>query len=70
MQARREKGLCYNCDERFGLGHRCKKQQLFVLELMEETEENSRAIDLDPESEPPQAVPEILLYALSGVSTP
>ena len=53
MQARREKGLCYNCDERFRLGHRCKKQQLFVLELMEEMEENSEAVELDPESEPP-----------------
>ena len=70
MQARREKGLCYNCDERFGLGHRCKKQQLFFLELMEETEENSEAVELDPESEPPQVVPEISLHALSSVSTP
>ena len=29
MQARRDKGLCYNCDERFAPGHRCKKQQSF-----------------------------------------
>ena len=36
MLARREKGLCYNCDERFGPGHRCKKQQIFILETMEE----------------------------------
>ena len=70
MQVRREKGLCYNYDERFGLGHRCKKQQLFILELMEEMEENSGAVELDLEREPPQAVLEILLHALSGVSTP
>ena len=27
---RRDRGLCFNCDERFMLGHRCKK--LFLLE--------------------------------------
>ena len=37
---------------------------------MEEMEENSGAVELDPESEPPQAVLEISLHALSGVSTP
>ena len=31
MANRREQGLCYNCDERFAPGHRCKK--LFVLEI-------------------------------------
>ena len=31
MANRREQGLCYNCDERFVPGHRCKK--LFVLEI-------------------------------------
>jgi hypothetical protein len=30
MQDRRAKGLCFNCDEKFFLGHRCKK--LFVIE--------------------------------------
>ena len=70
MQARREKGLCYNCDERFRPGHRCKKQQIFVLETMDETEENSRAVELDLELEASQTVLEISLHALSGVSKP
>lgn len=30
LQARRDRGLCFNCDERFMPGHRCKK--LFLLE--------------------------------------
>jgi hypothetical protein len=25
LQARRDQGLCYNCDERFQRGHRCKR---------------------------------------------
>jgi len=35
MQSRREKGLCFNCDEKFSPGHRCKK--LFLIEGCWET---------------------------------
>lgn len=37
MEARRTKGLCYNCDEAYSQGHRCKK--LFLLERIEEVME-------------------------------
>ncbi|XP_043700319.1 uncharacterized protein LOC122651046 [Telopea speciosissima] len=42
MQQRRDKGLCYNCDERFTIGHRCKNRMLFLLE---------------PDDGPPSVVP-------------
>lgn len=29
---RREKGLCYYCDEKFVPGHRCERPQLFMIE--------------------------------------
>src|SRR6185437_13876382 len=32
MTQRRAEGLCYNCDEKFVTGHRCKK--LFVIEII------------------------------------
>jgi hypothetical protein len=32
MQKRREKGLCFNCDERFTPGHRCEVKHLFIIE--------------------------------------
>jgi hypothetical protein len=32
MQKRREKGLCFNCNERFTPGHRCAIKQLFVFD--------------------------------------
>lgn len=35
MQRRREKGLCFNCDERFVPGHRCKSAQAFLIEPVE-----------------------------------
>ncbi|KAL5730310.1 hypothetical protein ACHQM5_003147 [Ranunculus cassubicifolius] len=31
MHARREKGLCYNCEEIYSFGHKCKNKQLFML---------------------------------------
>ena len=33
MRARREKGLCYNCDEKFTREHRCAKQKLYLLDV-------------------------------------
>lgn len=39
MQGRREKGLCYNCDEKFGPGHRCKTTpQVFLLDTLDEAD--------------------------------
>ncbi|CAA0816707.1 Unknown protein, partial [Striga hermonthica] len=39
MAARREKGLCYNCDEQFTYGHRCKHRLNFMT-MTEEEEVN------------------------------
>jgi hypothetical protein len=39
MAQRRADGLCYNCDEKFVVGHRCKK--LFVLEFTESDDEEA-----------------------------
>lgn len=39
MQQRRERGLCYYCDEKFHLGHKCNWLKLFLLEGMREGRE-------------------------------
>lgn len=31
MAARRENGLCYNCDEKFSIGHKCKGRLSFFM---------------------------------------
>lgn len=33
MQLRREKGLCYTCDEKFSLNHLCPNKHYYVLQL-------------------------------------
>ena len=32
MEERRKQGLCYNYDEKWNLGHKCKGAKLFLLE--------------------------------------
>ena len=43
MQERREKGLCYFCDERYQPGHKCNKPSLNLLERMDFEEEEGEA---------------------------
>ncbi|KAF7154542.1 hypothetical protein RHSIM_Rhsim01G0254600 [Rhododendron simsii] len=40
MEARREKGLCFNCDEKFVKGHRCQRTQLHLI-IGEEAEDDT-----------------------------
>jgi hypothetical protein len=65
MQSRRAQGLCFHCDERFVLGHKCKRSQLLLLEdsYKEEDIDNEGAHTIFQEE------PEISLHALTGWST-
>ncbi|XP_050902350.1 uncharacterized protein LOC127112789 [Lathyrus oleraceus] len=38
MQLRREKGLCYFCDDKFFFSHKCPNKQLMLFELHDDTE--------------------------------
>ena len=33
MQAHREKGLCYNCDDKFTRGHQCTEHKPYLLDV-------------------------------------
>nr|DAD39879.1 TPA_asm: hypothetical protein HUJ06_014202 [Nelumbo nucifera] len=61
LQKRREQGLCYNCDEKYTMGHKCKK--LFFIELEEDDEGTT-------EEEYVEETPVISLHALAGVQSP
>lgn len=73
MQERREKGLCYNCDEKYQMGHKCIKPKLFLLERVEfeedtyELEEVQNSIDQIPHK---AELLIISLHALAGVPSP
>ena len=40
MEERKKKGLCYNCDDKWGVGHKCKNAMLFLLDYVELAQEN------------------------------
>lgn len=67
-KARREKGLCYYCNKKYVLRHRCKRPQLFILEdlttLTDSTE--TELFDDDISSTP---LPEISLHAMEATTT-
>ena len=69
MQARCEKGLCYNCNEKFASGHRCKTQQVYMLEVLTEDVKDDLQYEETARDEATVRL-KILPHALSGVSTP
>jgi hypothetical protein len=83
LQARREQGLCYNCDEKYQRGHRCKRLFHLLIVGPEESPEDASSFQLeltnpdpivvpnvetDPDPEPDPA--QISLHALMGHSIP
>ncbi|XP_026396141.1 uncharacterized protein LOC113290772 [Papaver somniferum] len=73
MQARRDKGLCYNCDVFYKPGHRCKSQQLFMLVASDEDPASPPIEDFEEETVSPSTygdtTMEISLHALTGLVT-
>ena len=84
MEERKKKGLCYNYDEKWGHGHKCKNVVLFLLDCVEfvpdvspgvrivELEEGSESSIIDCSLHDQEGSVEevgITLYALSGTLT-
>ncbi|CAA0810995.1 Unknown protein, partial [Striga hermonthica] len=71
VKRRREKGLCFKCEEKFTPGHQCK--QAFVIEVANpddeeaEVEEESHQEEV---SEVPHEEPEISMHAMAGIRGP
>jgi hypothetical protein len=69
MKDRREKGLCFNCDEKYLPGHRCAK--LFWLELQNEEEgPHMGRSNLDNPEIFEEEEPAISLHAITGIQGP
>ncbi|KAL8551445.1 hypothetical protein ACS0TY_000515 [Phlomoides rotata] len=66
MEQRKKKNLCFNCDETFFPGHKCKK--LFVIMMDDEREEEEEMVLEEVEDEVQSHV--ISFNAMAGHSTP
>jgi hypothetical protein len=75
MVERQLKGLCYNCDDKYFPGHKCKEQNIFMA-ISEDISEEDVETPLVSESleitdiTPPEVEPIISLNALTGFSAP
>ncbi|KAI4323138.1 hypothetical protein L6164_022768 [Bauhinia variegata] len=64
-QARRDKGLCFRCNEKFSPGHRCKQSGLAIMELADDEEKTEE--DDEPVSAAPMGnLAEISFHAILG----
>lgn len=71
MMLRREKGLCYYCDERFSISHKCPNRHYFLFQTEEEEEPDPPPPQITPSTDPetPPIVTEehhLSLNALNG----
>jgi hypothetical protein len=69
MKLRREKGLCYNCDEVYTFGHQCAKKQFYMLEGEIDSEETLEESVEETELEKDDSIEEemtISHHALTG----
>jgi hypothetical protein len=73
------KGLCYNCDDKYFSGHKCKEQNLFMAiseDVSQEdvetplVSESPETTDITPHSDPPEVEPVISLNAITSFSIP
>jgi hypothetical protein len=79
MDERQLKDLCYNCNDKYFPGHKCKEQNLFMAiyeDIQEEDDdtpplaESPEIPDIIPPSDPPEVEPIISLNSLTGFSAP
>jgi hypothetical protein len=73
------KGFCYNCDDKYFSGHKCKEQNIFMVISEDVSEEDVEAplvsmspepTDITPPSDPPEVEPVISLNSLTGFLAP
>ena len=66
---RREKGLCFYCDEKFKPGHRCERPQLFMIEDSSNTSLEEEITDTEDIINS-EDMPEISFHAIAGAEHP
>nr|KAJ0215263.1 hypothetical protein LSAT_V11C300156310 [Lactuca sativa] len=73
LQHKKEKGLCYRCDDKWNPGHKCKKKELSVLLMQEEEEEEEEEPQTEELVTPDQAttiLSGICLNSVLGMTNP
>lgn len=75
LQDKRAKGLCFRCDSKWNIGHKCQRKELSVLVTQEEgwNTEDGGMEELEDVADPPpvdEVHPEISLNSVVGLTSP
>jgi hypothetical protein len=76
LEERKQKGLCFNCDNKYSKGHKCGEKKLFYIDCEEEEEQEQEQEQEPSQDENVEAIsfeeltPTISCNALDGISTP
>ena len=70
MQRRRAQGLCFSCNKKFTVRHKCSKAQLLILKSEDDVDKNpyeeSSEAALRRKEQEESVDRKIILYALTG----
>jgi len=58
MNARKQHGLCFNCDEKYQWGHQCKPTHILMIIPDESTDETNPSDEIEPEPPNPKETTE------------
>ena len=71
LKNRRDKGLCYNCDEKFGPGNHCKKLFLIEGSWFDDREDDGKVLEeIEEKGEEENETVGISLHAIAGTQAP
>lgn len=77
LQEKKSKGLCFRCDDKWTIGHRCQRKELSVILVDEEEEETTDEVGSEPPQSPNHEVhtevnihPKVSLNSVIGISNP
>ena len=63
----KKKGLCFNCDNNYSMGHKCGLRKLFYIDCEDEEDQ-----ELEPSQDPnlEETTPTIYCHSLANITTP
>lgn len=68
LQEKKAKGLCFRCDDKWSIGHHCRKKELSVLLMGDEEEEETEGSNSELLAK--EITPELSLNSVIGLSNP
>ena len=66
---RRAKGLCFWCNDKYEVGHNCRRKQLYLMEVNEDSEDDNDQEGLwgDEKADEEEVNPQISVHAINGM---